>query len=845
MKSKISKIMGVALTVAMLVSLLLMAAPVSAAAPTALTVSAVSYVINTATVYTMTFTSGLSIPATGTIDVQFPAGTVVPATAAWGAADVSLQATAGFGAAVALYNVAAADLVTTAGTTTVGPRVTITLAALKVVGEGADVRIKFLLNKVTNTTTLGTAVVSIKTSVETTYVSSNTLTYVAPTVPAQPGTAKGYNVSGVLLTEKSGNNAISAALAVAGVVKVVVSDGTYDENAALALTASDTVESVNGAAVTIIADADKGNTGGNVTMTGGTTTANQPKLIGFTVERGIAVTSIATIQDCVISNSKTTVPVYAGGDSLDVDGSATTALLPVTSTGNTISAYAGMFGLDVDTGEFCNSTNDIINILATTTASGTAVDNDGTLKLTGTTITGASGVGVVANAGTTTVDGATLSNLDTALSITGAATVAVKNSTITGCGRAANTTAVPAITAAPVIDLAAVPTEVLIFGNTIADAVDEIMEIDNVAGITAVVWMNFNSITNPAKGIDNNENAAVTLDATNNWWGAATGPTVAMTPLSTTTGKIDITPYLPSAISSSIVDKTAAGVLDTQTVLGLGLIITDTGAGTPIIGMSTYATNPGTAAPTGTAKKYYDVYVPAPTGNVTIQFYGAGSTDVIYAWSASQGKWVACTGQVYDQFAGIITVTVTAISTPTLANLAALPFVHSGPAAVTAAAITPVLATPALGAAGVAVTPSFTWGAVANAVTYEWVLAEDLGAADKFAIIDDAATCYINAYVAAKQPLKYSTTYYWRVRTKTATVTSNWAVSLFTTMAEPEEVLPPVVIEETPDLPDITVELPPQAPPVIPDYLLWVIIGVGAVLVVAVIVLIVRTRRVV
>jgi len=65
-------------------------------------------------------------------------------------------------------------------------------------------------------------------------------------------------------------------------------------------------------------------------------------------------------------------------------------------------------------------------------------------------------------------------------------------------------------------------------------------------------------------------------------------------------------------------------------------------------------------------------------------------------------------------------------------------------------------------------------------------------------------------------------------------------------MAEPvveeEEAGEPLVIKEQGETKIEYVEVPTA--PVIPTYLLWVIVGVGAVLVIALIVLIVRTRRV-
>jgi hypothetical protein len=177
------------------------------------------------------------------------------------------------------------------------------------------------------------------------------------------------------------------------------------------------------------------------------------------------------------------------------------------------------------------------------------------------------------------------------------------------------------------------------------------------------------------------------------------------------------------------------------------------------------------------------------------------------------------------------------------------------------ALVAPTAATPMFplqGATNVAVDTTFTWptaGIVAGA-TYEFVIAEDLGNVDKFAIIDYSATCPTNA-TALRETLKYDTTYWWRVRTVTGTSKSDWTTSFFTTAPEP--VVPPTTPTTPAITPTITVIVPTQpavtptiinsgstgsTTPVIPTYLLWAVIAVGAVLVIAVIVLIVRTRRI-
>jgi hypothetical protein len=161
---------------------------------------------------------------------------------------------------------------------------------------------------------------------------------------------------------------------------------------------------------------------------------------------------------------------------------------------------------------------------------------------------------------------------------------------------------------------------------------------------------------------------------------------------------------------------------------------------------------------------------------------------------------------------------------------------------------------PAMGATGVAINPTFTWAIVGGAVAYEFVIAEDIGQDDYFAIIDYSATTDVNMHVA-REDLKYDTLYFWRVRAVGASISSSWTTQSFRTLSEPttpemiivdEPPAPDPIIIEIPPAQEITLEIPPTAAPVevIPDAILYVVIIVGAVLIIAVIVLIVRTRRV-
>jgi hypothetical protein len=165
------------------------------------------------------------------------------------------------------------------------------------------------------------------------------------------------------------------------------------------------------------------------------------------------------------------------------------------------------------------------------------------------------------------------------------------------------------------------------------------------------------------------------------------------------------------------------------------------------------------------------------------------------------------------------------------------------------------VSTPAVGASGVSLTPTLTWADYEGAVGYEIQVAED----NTFAILDFSHTVDKAFYqVAEGEALAYSTTYYWRVRAVTgppvldaagrirSVPVGEWTDGVFTTMAMPVEPEPPVVIEPY-EPPTIVVEpevIIPETTQVIPPYLLWIIIGIGAVLVIALIVLIIRTRRV-
>jgi len=168
------------------------------------------------------------------------------------------------------------------------------------------------------------------------------------------------------------------------------------------------------------------------------------------------------------------------------------------------------------------------------------------------------------------------------------------------------------------------------------------------------------------------------------------------------------------------------------------------------------------------------------------------------------------------------------------------------------AILSPVASGTGAGGYNADLNPTFSWGNIAGATGYEFQLGTDASMTDL--IIDASgpdALGNVLVYQLTSLTLDYNTTYYWRVRATSATSETAWsAVVGFTTMAKPVPTQPPVTVTGAPT---ITVEIPtptqttitnpPQVVEKISEGYIYAIIIIGAVLVIAVIVLIVRTRR--
>jgi hypothetical protein len=885
MKKKLSRILGVGLTVVLLFSLAVI--PASASSISQLVVSFTPTTISAGANYTITFNATTAVTATADgipydIIIQLPLGTPTPTLVT---GDVTVQATAGFGTAFGPATIDTSGITVTAATSTAGPIINIDLADEGGnIGEAAMVRVKTLLNKVTNPPTIGDYTLTVKTSADTTAVTSNTYTTTTPTILPLPGVVERYNSAGILMAQY---NSINAAITAASAGdSIMVGAGTYDEDLSVAtgVPISKSVTITGDAATTIIKNTDGvGANDGIITISYQQASSSVPGAVldGFTIQGNIltanalTITGVgATVKNCVFTKAGTATTAIAQ-KMVTVNPGVSAATYANTITGCTFdTTLGGVADTCIDV-QAANAENTIISSCTFTldeTAAGvddTAIlIDDGSVakpvKVTGCTISGTSGVGIAVSTVTTgavaTITDCTLSGLDQALTIGSGVltpTVTVTDSTIDACGMPISTT-MAAGQAAIGVTLA---TSLKITNSAITNGPNDIIE---VADNSENIYMMFNDLSGNAKGIDNNDaDTLQTLSATHNWWGAATGPA---TGFNVTAGAVNNTAgYLGATATGTF--SLATATVTAATTQKVDVSITTTAGATSaaaIIGVANYASNPGAATPyPAISGGYFDVYVGTPTNTTdvaTIKLYGDVTTDTTaYVYSALQGTWAKCDSQGVNTTTGYIWVKTGATITPSITDLAGTAFaLVAAPGAMTV----PTILAPEGGEKDVSITPAFAWTEITAADGYRFELADNpyfvlplVGLGRSTA--EEILTVPFYAYM---KDLDYSTAYYWRVKAvsgdytysrsgSTFEVESNWASGVFITEAEPEEPAPPVVIEEAPPAPPAPVIEPivevitPPETPITPAWI-YAIIGVGALLVVAVIVLIVRTRRV-
>ena len=184
-----------------------------------------------------------------------------------------------------------------------------------------------------------------------------------------------------------------------------------------------------------------------------------------------------------------------------------------------------------------------------------------------------------------------------------------------------------------------------------------------------------NIVGNSDYGVYNSENSA-TIDATNNWWGDASGPAHSPGLGDNVSDNVDYEPWLMAPWPSAETEETATETFDgdgTMPDTPTGGNVTINATGNHTVTTAKYAENPGGESTFQATGDYWDVYLDNATNvtSVTIEFCPADPGDTIYYYDTTAG-WKPCSDQVYAD--GCITVTITDATEPSLADLAGQEF---------------------------------------------------------------------------------------------------------------------------------------------------------------------------
>jgi len=734
----------------------------------------------------------------GTISIEFPEGTILDVDDVWNNGDVTVQSSIG------LWGTGFANDETDVGSDVVTTdeddiyTVTIGLVQLEqIIAEGATVRVKFVGDQIINPDEPGDYTLWVSTSEEDEPVESEAYTIDPPDIDVPAGVVRLFNPSGIEFQSKTGDDAIHGAIIAAGNDwSIVIGEGRYATEITCDLEGL-TISGAAGADVLIEAD---------MTVNGEGFTLENVTIDGTLILNELAVDAdSATIDSCN----------FEGGQNSLVINAADVEIIDSTFT-----VEEGDIGIAVNKKADATITDCTFNVEEDGTAIDVAAAGGG--EVDDCTFDGDGGLGLLL-AGDTDVTGCTFDGLDTALEIVGGTQV-IEDCTFDGLDTA--------------IDIA-----------------------------TGAVAIKFNSILVDTDDVGIDAADGVAVDAAFNWWGTTDADDIG--DMITGTGTVAYEPFLAGtaeAVFSASDYVTGENSLDAEDTVGVEVKL-PLGVTADTIVVAKYTANPQEAI-ADDAIAFYDVYVVGTDAEtVSIKFYAGDAQTELYIWSASTQTWGEITGDDvgYSAYGGYVWVTVDADM------LDGTPFaLVAGEAEVAEVAelLAPTINAPESGDDTVSLTPTFAWGAVTGAddvdVYYYFQFADNANFVPPLlAKLDgDLGRLMVTAY-AYRTELPYSTAYYWRVKAVSGTEAAgdlaegDWASAVFITKAEPEEPIPPVEIVEAPELPDITIEQPditiemPEIIVPLPDVAaaitpawIYVIIAVGGVLVIALLVLIVRTRRV-
>jgi hypothetical protein len=826
MKRKISKLLGIGLILALLSSMLLTAAPVLADVTQPLVDLSDDEISDRDVEYSISFMISEELEYDAVladnawIEVRFPDDTELD-DGVLGVADVELSATSGIGSD-SFDGVNPTDIEVDEDDITVKVYLPAGLNAQGKIGRMASVEVAIgVVDGVDNPTEPGMYTLEVQTSEEDDWVESEEYEVESPTVG---GFVYVYNKSDVLVATYGGETALEVADADLMFdnedYKFVVGPGTYVLGAPITIT---------GEGITIESDAGVDDT--IVDKDGFIIAADEVTITGFTLDDAPGAAITINGEEAVVEDNLITDGVIG----IEVQGGAMT-----------------------DTDIVDNVIEDCEDGIVFTAGGGDLEDCD----VTGNEITGADNNGAIVFLG-------------------GNEDIDIRNNTLE-------------LNDAPAIHFAAGGADsdnIDITGNTISENDADGFHIDHLvwdlkilentitdnedAGLFIWEWDNtesaimFNDIEGNDDSIDTDPDIAYAMF---NWWGTTDDDDIEDSFAGG--GDIEYEPYLMDMVGSisggqdieidgdrEVDGDGAADALDGKDDAGVSVsgMDDDAGIGADFISALMYESNP--EGDVDDAIAFYDVLILMDANadldevNGKIKLYDGGIDEASVAHFWTGDFWAECSDQ--EARDGVVYVSITEDTVPSFDELEETPFVVT--AGEEEPAVTePELLAPEPGESDVILRPAFAWTAVDDADGYCFELADRSSYILPLASFnDDQALLTVTGY-SHPEALEYSKSYYWRVRavsgsskTSKGVTTfeeqSDWVTGVFTTMDEPEEPAPPIVVEET-QPPDIIVEpivevTTPATTQITPSWI-YVIIGIGAVLVIALIVLIVRTRRV-
>jgi hypothetical protein len=184
---------------------------------------------------------------------------------------------------------------------------------------------------------------------------------------------------------------------------------------------------------------------------------------------------------------------------------------------------------------------------------------------------------------------------------------------------------------------------------------------------TKIIFNNFSCDTGVyAQGVTNGP-----VDATNNWWGDASGPTHAGNPGGTgsaVSDNVDYDPWIQSEVAESNTETVAN---DTVSTPSGDAEVEVTGSAT--VTVAKYDSNPSGTAFGSDEAGYIDVYAPDTSGVTEIEIrmdYPDGTNTgnlKLYWWNDT--AWIECSNQGVDTGNGYVWAKITPTSTPSLNDL--------------------------------------------------------------------------------------------------------------------------------------------------------------------------------